>query len=49
MLLMSVTLIFNATIVGPQGGTPMLGGRGAWPKILPLKFLLEPQILPPKI
>ena len=24
-------------------------GRGAWPQNLPLKFLLEPQILPPKI
>ena len=33
----------------PQEGTSILGGRGAWPQNLPLKFLLEPQILPPKI
>ena len=26
-----------------------VGGGGAWPQNLPLKFLLEPQILPPKI
>ena len=30
-------------------GTSILGGRGAWPQNLPLKFLLEPKILPPKI
>ena len=35
--------------VSTQGGTSILGGRGAWPQILPLKFLLEPQILRPKI
>ena len=33
----------------PQGGTSILGGRGAWPQNLPLKLLLESQILPPKI
>ena len=33
---------------GP-GGTSILGSRGAWPQDFPLKFLLEPQILPPKI
>ena len=32
------------------GGTSVLGGQaGAWPQNLPLKFLLEPQILPAKI
>ena len=35
--------------VRSQGGTSISGGRGAWPKNLLLKFLLEPQILPPKI
>ena len=30
------------------GGTSILGGRGAWPQTLLPKFLLEPQILPPK-
>ena len=34
---------------GGGGGTSISGGRGAWPQIFPLKFLLEPQILPPKI
>ena len=33
--------------ITPRGGTSILGGRGAWPQNLPLKFLLEPQILPP--
>ena len=33
------------------GGMSIVGGqgRGRWPQNLPLKFLLEPQILPPKI
>ena len=44
-----------STVSEPQGGTSILGGRGAWPQNLPLKFLLEllqkyrwqiPQILP---
>ena len=26
----------------PRGDTSILGGRGAWPQSLPLKFLLEP-------
>ena len=30
-------------------GTSTLGGQGAWPQNLPLKFVSEPQILPPKI
>ena len=36
------------TYISP-GGTSRLGGRGAWPQNSPLKFLLEPQILPPKM
>ena len=35
--------------VTTQGGTSIFGGWGAWPQNLPLKFLLEPKILPPKI
>ena len=31
---------------GPRGGTSILGGQGAWPQNLPLKFMLKPQILP---
>ena len=31
-----------STVSEPQGGTSILGGRGAWPQNLPLKFLLEP-------
>ena len=38
----------TATLRISPGGTSILGGRGAWPQNLPLKFLLEPQILPPK-
>ena len=32
-----------------QGVLPIRRSGGAWPQNLPLKFLLEPQILPPKI
>ena len=32
----------NSRKAYPQGGTSILGGRGAWPQNLPLKFLLEP-------
>ena len=32
-----------------QGVLPYKEVGGAWPQILPLKFLLEPQILPPEI
>ena len=39
----------NDPFLNPRGGTSILEGRGAWPQNLPLKFLLEPQILPPKI
>ena len=38
----------NAFELITRGGTFIFGGRGAWPQNLPLKFLLEPQILPPK-
>ena len=38
----------TATLRISPGGTSILGGRGAWPQNLPLKFLLEPQSLPPK-
>ena len=38
----------TATLRISPGGTSIVGGQGAWPQNLPLKFLLEPQILPPK-
>ena len=45
--------IANSETIYPGGETTsMLGGRGgggAWLQNLPLKFLLEPQILPSKI
>ena len=55
---MSLILLGQEEIISKSdnhdpGGTSILGGwgggGGAWPQILPLKFLLEPQILPPKI
>ena len=33
---------------GCTGCTSILVDRGAWPQNLPLKFVSEPQILPPK-
>ena len=42
-------LVVKISLDQDPGSTSILGGRGAWPQILPLKFLLEPQILPPKI
>ena len=41
-------LVLEPLIQDP-GSTSILGGRGTWPQNLSLKFLLEPQILPPKM
>ena len=43
--------IVNLCIGGkrPEGVLPYEEVGGAWPQILPLKFMSEPQILSPKI
>ena len=51
LTLASLNRLFTIKIdvFAPEGVLPYLEVGGAWPQILSLKFLLEPQILPPKI
>ena len=42
-------LMTDIDMFQPRGVLSYQEVGGSWPQILPLKFLLEPQILPPKI